>query len=99
MRRGRPLPELTLTAEENNRLVEWTRRRKTSQALAMRARIVLACGQGSTNTEVAARLRVTKQMVGAASGETVSSNVAWMVFSTSLALARRVASEMTSWKR
>lgn len=64
MRRGRPLPELTLTAEENNRLVEWTRRRKTSQALAMRARIVLACGQGRTNTEVAPRLRVTKQMVG-----------------------------------
>ena len=41
MRRGRPLPKLELTVEENNRLVEWTRRRKTAQALALRARIVL----------------------------------------------------------
>src|SRR5579885_763359 len=64
MRRGRPLPELTLTTEESNRLVEWTRRRKTSQALALRARIVLACAQDTTNSEVAAQLRVTKQTVG-----------------------------------
>lgn len=64
MRRGRPLPELTLTTEESNRLLEWTRRRKTSQALAMRARIVLACAQDTTNSEVAAQLRVTKQTVG-----------------------------------
>lgn len=34
MRSGRPVPELKLTAEENNRLLEWTRRQKTSQALA-----------------------------------------------------------------
>ncbi|WP_029888901.1 IS630 family transposase [Polycyclovorans algicola] len=64
MGRGRPLPELKLTAEENNRLVEWTRRHKTSQALAMRARIVLACAQGAQNIEAAARLHVSKQMVG-----------------------------------
>lgn len=64
MRRGRPLPELTLTVEESNRLVEWTRRRKTSQALAMRARIVLACAQGAANSGVARQLRVAKQTVG-----------------------------------
>src|SRR5579863_1985455 len=64
MRRGRPLPVLKLTAEESNRLIEWTRRQKTSQALALRARIVLACAQGSLNAEVAAHLRVSKQMVG-----------------------------------
>lgn len=61
---GRSLPELKLTAEENDRLVEWTRRHKTSQALAMRARIVLSCAQGTPNKEVASRLRVSKQMVG-----------------------------------
>ena len=38
--------QLTLTVEENNRLVEWARRRTTAQALALRARIVLACAQG-----------------------------------------------------
>jgi hypothetical protein len=33
MRRGRQMPELTLTVEEHNRLTEWTRRRKSVQAL------------------------------------------------------------------
>lgn len=42
MPKGRPVARLTLSTEENNQLVEWTRRRKTAQALALRARIVLA---------------------------------------------------------
>jgi transposase len=53
-----------LTVEENNRLVEWTRRHKTSQALALRARIVLGCQQQRSNREVAERLRITPQTVG-----------------------------------
>ena len=61
---GRPLPQLVLTVEENNRLVEWARRRTTAQALALRARIVLTCAQGATNTQVSERLRVTLQTVG-----------------------------------
>lgn len=61
---GRPLQKLELTVEENNRLVEWARRRTTAQALALRARIVLGCAQGSTNSQVAQRLRVTVQTVG-----------------------------------
>src|SRR2546426_9267492 len=64
MGRGRRLPELTLTGEENNRLVEWTRRRKSAQALALRARIVLACADGALNGDVARRLHVTSQTVG-----------------------------------
>ena len=64
MARGRPLSELTLSASENNTLVEWKRRAKTSQALALRARIILACAQGASNTEVARSLRITKQTVG-----------------------------------
>ena len=61
---GRPLPELKLTVEESNRLSEWSRRRTSAQALALRARIVLACAQGASNTSVAQRLRVTIQTVG-----------------------------------
>ena len=49
MKRGRPVPELMLSTSENNQLVEWTRRHKTSQALALRARIVLACSQNVTS--------------------------------------------------
>lgn len=52
---ARRLPELTLTIEENQRLVEWARRRTTAQALALRARIVLACAQGASTEEVAQR--------------------------------------------
>jgi len=63
MRRGRPLEELTLTTQENNQLCEWARRGKTSQALALRSRIVLAAAEGMPNLEVARRLRVTKQTV------------------------------------
>jgi transposase len=64
MRRGRPIPELTVTSEERESLEQWSRRPKTSQALALRARIILACASGKTNSDVAARLGVTKQMVG-----------------------------------
>jgi transposase len=64
VRTGRPLAPLVLSVEENNRLVEWTRRHKTSQALALRARIILACAQNTPNKQVARQLRVTKQTVG-----------------------------------
>jgi transposase len=46
------------------RLVEWTRRHKTSQALALRSRIILNCAQCRTNGEVARRVRATPQTVG-----------------------------------
>ena len=64
MSRGPRLGELKLTMEEHNQLVEWTRRHKTSQALVLRSRIVLACAQGADNSEVARRCRVTRQTVG-----------------------------------
>ena len=43
---------------------QWTRRPKTAQALALRARIVLACADGRSNTAVAAELRVCVDTVG-----------------------------------
>jgi transposase len=48
---------------EQEQLAAWTRRGKTAQALALRARIVLACAEGADNNVVAARLRVTPQTV------------------------------------
>uniref|UniRef100_UPI0012F8B567 helix-turn-helix domain-containing protein n=1 Tax=Nevskia soli TaxID=418856 RepID=UPI0012F8B567 len=63
MGRGRPKPELKLTATEGDQLAEWTRRHKTSQALALRARIVLACAQGQSNLDVASRLHISKATV------------------------------------
>lgn len=61
--RGRPKAELTLSDDERTQLDQWARRRKTAQALAMRARIVLACADGRSNQDVAALLNVTPQTV------------------------------------
>jgi transposase len=55
---------VTLTVEERDTLERWSRRRKTAQALAQRARIVLGCAAGDTHTALAGRLGVTKQTVG-----------------------------------
>ena len=64
MRTGRPKAPLSLSADERETLEQWARRPKTAQALALRARIVLACATGETNGEVAAALRVTRQTIG-----------------------------------
>src|SRR4051794_22231041 len=58
-RSGRPKAQLVVTDAEREQLTRWSRRAKTTQALALRAKIVLACADGRSNTEVAARLRVT----------------------------------------
>jgi transposase len=62
-RRGPKLPELALTEEERATLERWARRRNSSQALALRCRIVLACAEGASNAAVAARLGVSKPTV------------------------------------
>ncbi len=64
MRPGRPTTPVMLTAAERTTLEQWSRRPKTAQALAQRARIVLGCAAGETHTTLARRLRLTKQTVG-----------------------------------
>jgi transposase len=64
MRRGRPAAKIKLSSEIAGILKGYTRRRKTAQALALRARIVLGCAAGLSNKAVAARERVTAQTVG-----------------------------------
>jgi transposase len=64
MRIGRPIPSLTITDEEREVLERWARRPTTAQALAQRARVILECAADRTNTQVARRLRLTKQTVG-----------------------------------
>ncbi len=64
MRTGRPIPPLILTMDERETLERWARRAKTAQAVAQRARLILGCAAGRTNTVVAHELRLTKQTVG-----------------------------------
>ncbi len=64
MRTGRPVPPLMLTTEERATLERWTRRATTAQALALRARLVLGCASGATNTGIAQRLGLTRPTVG-----------------------------------
>ena len=64
MRLGRPIPELILNTEEQETLQRWARRPKSAQALALRARVILACAAGKTNTQVSAELRLSKPAVG-----------------------------------
>lgn len=60
---GRPKVELVLNEAEAEQLQAWARRRKTSQALALRSRIVLECASGVDNKHVAHKLSVTPQTV------------------------------------
>src|ERR1700735_4630604 len=60
---GRPKAPLVLSDEERVALERWARRPKSAQALALRCRIVLACAEGLSNLEVAAKCRVNKATV------------------------------------
>jgi transposase len=57
-RAGRPTVEITLSANERSTLERWVRRHNSAQALALRSRIVLACAEDRTNTEVGRDLNV-----------------------------------------
>lgn len=61
--RGRPKSELVLSEAERERLMALILRRKTAQALALRAPIVLACADGVGNKIVDSQQRLTPQTV------------------------------------
>jgi transposase len=61
---GRPKQAIVLGSAQQEELERWTRRPTTAQALAQRARIILACSEGGSDTDVAARLRVYRGTVG-----------------------------------
>jgi transposase len=61
---GRPKAELVVNSEEKATLEQWVRRRKSAQALALRARIVLRCAKCSDNGQVARELGINRVTVG-----------------------------------
>ena len=61
---GRRAVSVILSEVDRDRLESWTRRGKTAQSLARRARIVLACAEpGVTNSEVADELGASRLTV------------------------------------
>src|SRR6201996_1782712 len=64
MRTGRPTKPLQISEEDRSKLGLIARRPKSAQAMAMRARIVLSCEQGMSNSEVARKLHISEPTVG-----------------------------------
>lgn len=60
----RPMAELILSDDERQTLKTWAGRPKSTQRLATRAKIVLACAEGLNNKTVAAKLGVCAATVG-----------------------------------
>ena len=58
------LAPLALSDAERETLLRWARRPKTAQALAFRARVILACAAGGSNTAIAQRLAAARPTIG-----------------------------------
>src|SRR5216684_9280181 len=63
MRTGRPKVALILTDEEQHRLESLAHRSRSAPQVARRARIILACAEGTDSKVVARRLHVTPATV------------------------------------
>ena len=63
-RRGPKPVVVELSPEERETLERWARRRKSSQALALRCRIVLGAAEGMANVDIAAELGCHAATVG-----------------------------------
>lgn len=60
---GRPKAKLVLSEDEKNDLLRFSRRHKTNNGIAQRARIVLECASGATNEAVAKKVGVSSNTV------------------------------------
>jgi len=58
MRRGRPRQEIILSVSEIDELKRLVRKRTVGKSLALRSQIILLCGEGLADNEVASKLNL-----------------------------------------
>ncbi len=92
MPRGRPpKAPLILLHAHRAELVRWTKRPKSSNGLAQRARIVLRCADQVPSHQVAAELRVTDHTVGKWRGRYIARGLAGLLDEPRCGAPRRVS--------
>jgi transposase len=84
---------LTLTAADRATLERWTTRRKTAHGLSVRAEIVLRCGSGRSNRQVARELRTTNARVGNWRARFVAEGVAGLLDEPRNGAPRRISDD------
>src|SRR5215468_9613963 len=97
MRTGRPKKPLEIADEDRDKLRTIALRPKSAQAMAMRARIVLSCGQGMSNSEVARKLHIAGATVG--KWRNASESLGWRGCWMSRGSGRRAKSRIDKLKR
>lgn len=91
---GRPHKAcLTVSKEDRAELERWTKRSKSSNGLARRARIILRCADGHPSNKVAGDLRVTNQTVSKWRSRFIERGVAGLLDEPRCGAPRRVGDD------
>ena len=88
---GRPSGNLTLSPTERETLENWSQRRSTSQALALRAKIILACSQPQPNVGIASQLGISRDTVAKWRSRFIAAGLAGLQDASRPGAPRRIA--------
>jgi transposase len=84
---------LVVTEDERSALVRLTKRARVNRSLAFRARLVLACAEGTTNSDVARRYRTRNATVGKWRGRFIEGRLAGIYDEPRAGAPRRISDE------
>ena len=90
---GRPKKPLMVTDDERTALLRLTKRARVNRSLAFRARLVLACAEGTTSSDVARRYRTTNATVGKWRGRFIERRLDGMYDEPRVGAPRRISDE------
>ena len=90
---GRPTPALIVTDDERSALTRLTKRARVNRSLAFRARLVLACADGTAASAVARRFRTTNATVGKWRGRFINRRLEGLYDEPRVGAPRTIADE------